>query len=69
MKVSFIGLVNLVAGRAIAPELIQGNATGSRLAEEGLTILEDEGVRVGGYGAGYEDCAEDRAEDVRTEKA
>jgi lipid-A-disaccharide synthase len=44
-KVSFIGLVNLVAGRAIAPELIQGNATGSRLAEEGLTILEDEKVR------------------------
>ena len=45
VKVSFIGLVNLVAGRAIAPELIQGNATGSRLAEEGLTILEDERVR------------------------
>jgi lipid-A-disaccharide synthase len=44
-KVSFIGLVNLVAGRAIAPELIQGNATASRLAEEGLTILEDERVR------------------------
>jgi lipid-A-disaccharide synthase len=44
-KVSFIGLVNLVVGRAIVPELIQGNATGSRLAEEGLTILEDEGVR------------------------
>jgi len=45
IKVSFIGLVNLVAGRAIAPELIQGNATGGRLAEEGLTILEDERAR------------------------
>ena len=45
VKVSFIGLVNLVAGKAIAPELIQGNATGSRLAEEGLTILEDERAR------------------------
>jgi lipid-A-disaccharide synthase len=44
-KVSFIGLVNLVAGRAIAPELIQGSATGMRLAEEGLTILEDERAR------------------------
>jgi lipid-A-disaccharide synthase len=44
-KVSFIGLVNLVAGRAIAPELIQGNATASRLAEEGLTLLEDERAR------------------------
>ena len=45
IKVSFIGLVNLVAGRAVAPELIQGNATGDRLAEEGLTILEDERAR------------------------
>jgi lipid-A-disaccharide synthase len=44
-KVSFIGLVNLVAGRAIAPELIQGRATGMGLAEEGLTILEDERAR------------------------
>jgi lipid-A-disaccharide synthase len=45
VKVSFIGLVNLVGGEAIAPELIQGNATGSRLAEEGLTILGDERAR------------------------
>lgn len=45
VKVSFIGLVNLVAGKAIVPELIQGNATGRRLAEEGLTILEDERTR------------------------
>ena len=45
VKVSFIGLVNLVAGKAIAPELIQGNATGRRLAEEGLAILEDARAR------------------------
>jgi len=45
VKVSFIGLVNLVAGKAVAPELIQGDATGSRLAEQGLTILEDEQAR------------------------
>jgi lipid-A-disaccharide synthase len=44
-KVPFIGLVNLVAGEAIVPELIQGNATGRRLAEEGLTILADERAR------------------------
>jgi lipid-A-disaccharide synthase len=45
VKVSYIGLVNLVAGKAIIPELIQGNATGSRLAEEGLAILENGGMR------------------------
>ena len=41
-KVSHIGLVNLVAGRGIVPELIQGDATDTRLAEEGLRLLEDE---------------------------
>lgn len=44
-KVSHIGLVNLVAGGEIVPELIQGDATDSRLAEEGLRILEDEAIR------------------------
>jgi lipid-A-disaccharide synthase len=44
-KVSHIGLVNLVAGKQIVPELIQGDATDSRLAEEGLLILEDEAKR------------------------
>jgi lipid-A-disaccharide synthase len=45
VKVSHIGLVNLVAGKAIVPELIQGNATSSRLAEEGLAILGNDGMR------------------------
>ncbi len=40
-KVSHIGLVNLVAGREIVPELIQGDATDTLLAEEGLHLLED----------------------------
>jgi lipid-A-disaccharide synthase len=44
-KVSHIGLVNLVAGRQVVPELIQGDATDARLAEEGLLLLEDEGKR------------------------
>lgn len=44
-KVSHIGLVNLVAGRQIVPELIQGEATDARLAEEGLALLEDENKR------------------------
>jgi len=44
-KVSHIGLVNLVAGREIVPELIQGDAIDTRLAEEGLCLLEDEARR------------------------
>ena len=44
-KVTHIGLVNLVAGREIVPELIQGDAMDSRLAEEGLRILEDEAIQ------------------------
>lgn len=44
-KVSHIGLVNLVAGREIVPELIQGVATDTRLAEEGLCLLEDDAKR------------------------
>ena len=46
-KVSHIGLVNLVAGREIVPELIQGKATDARLAEEGLRLLGDEARREG----------------------
>jgi lipid-A-disaccharide synthase len=44
-KVSYIGLVNLVAGRQIVPELIQGDATDARLAEEGLRLLDDDARR------------------------
>ena len=42
VKVPYIGLVNLVAGEKVAPELIQGEATAKRLAEEALQILLDE---------------------------
>lgn len=41
VRVKWIGLVNLVAGRTIVPELIQSAATGRRLYEEALRILED----------------------------
>ena len=44
-KVSHIGLVNLIAGRTIVPELIQGEATAFRLAEEALAILKNNGLR------------------------
>jgi len=39
--VKHIGLVNLVAGKGIVPELIQKDARASRLAQEALSILED----------------------------
>ncbi len=45
VKVSHIGLVNLVAGKAIVPELIQGEATANSLAEEGLAILKNHKLR------------------------
>lgn len=44
-KVSNIGLVNLVAGKAIVPELLQNKATAFGLAEEGLAILKDDRLR------------------------
>ena len=45
IKVPFIGLVNLVAGEAVAPELIQDEVTPERLADEVMTIIEDSDVR------------------------
>ena len=45
VEVSHIGLVNLVAGRDIVPELIQNSATAFRLAEEALAILKNDGFR------------------------
>jgi lipid-A-disaccharide synthase len=41
LRVKWIGLVNLVAGRSIVPELLQDEATGQRLYEEAIRILED----------------------------
>jgi len=45
IKVPHIGLVNLVAGEEIVPELIQGGVTAERVALEALKLLEDRGVR------------------------
>ncbi len=44
-KVPHIGLVNLIAGRTIVPELIQGKARASCFAEEALSILRNDGLR------------------------
>jgi lipid-A-disaccharide synthase len=41
INVQWIGLVNLVAGRSIVPELIQDEATAERLRQEVLHLLRD----------------------------
>ncbi|MEJ5366811.1 MAG: lipid-A-disaccharide synthase [Bryobacteraceae bacterium] len=45
VRVPFFSMVNLVAGRAVAPELIQNDCTGPRLAQEALRLLADERAR------------------------
>jgi lipid-A-disaccharide synthase len=39
VDVKNIGLVNIIAGKTIVPELIQSDASGERIAEEALAIL------------------------------
>jgi lipid-A-disaccharide synthase len=41
VHVKKIGLVNIIAGKTIVPELIQGDACGKRIAEEALSILKN----------------------------
>ncbi len=41
VRVQWIGLANLVAGRGIVPELIQHRATARRVAEEATRLLQD----------------------------
>jgi lipid-A-disaccharide synthase len=45
VRVPFYSMVNLVAGRKVVPELIQGEMTGARIAEEALRLLEDPEAR------------------------
>ena len=45
VKVKWIGLVNIVAERALVPELLQGEMRGERIAEEAFRILDDEKYR------------------------
>ncbi len=47
IRIGWIGLVNIVAGRTLVPELIQKEARGERIAEETSKILEDEPYRKG----------------------
>jgi lipid-A-disaccharide synthase len=41
IRVRWIGLVNLVAGCSVVPELIQSDATGERLYQEALELLDN----------------------------
>ncbi|HVP49496.1 MAG TPA: lipid-A-disaccharide synthase [Bryobacteraceae bacterium] len=45
VRVPFYSMVNLVAGRAVVPELMQSEMTGERLAAEALRLLGDAGAR------------------------
>jgi lipid-A-disaccharide synthase len=45
VDVKNIGLVNIIAGKTIVPELIQGDACGERIAREALSILKNEGKK------------------------
>jgi lipid-A-disaccharide synthase len=45
VRVPFFSMVNLVAGRAVVPELMQNQMTGRNLAAEAARLLEDAEVR------------------------
>lgn len=45
IKVKWIGLVNIIAGKKIVPELLQGNVRGDLIAAEALKIFEDDTYR------------------------
>lgn len=46
VRVPFFSIVNLAAGREVAPELIQNDCTGERLASEALRLLASEETRL-----------------------
>ena len=45
VKVPFYSMVNLIAGRAVVPELMQGGMTGESIAREARRLLVDEEAR------------------------
>jgi len=46
VKVPYVGLVNLVAGKEVVPELIQDEVTPQGLADKAISILEDEKTKI-----------------------
>jgi len=57
VNVPFYSMVNLVAGRAVVPELMQGQMTGERIAQEARRLLTDPVAR-GRMQAGLADVRE-----------
>jgi lipid-A-disaccharide synthase len=45
VKAPFLSMVNLVAGRRVAAELIQNDMTGEQIAAEALRLLKNDGAR------------------------
>jgi lipid-A-disaccharide synthase len=45
VEVDWVGLVNIVAGKNVAPELLQGDFKGERIAAAALKILDDKTYR------------------------
>jgi lipid-A-disaccharide synthase len=45
VNVPFYSMVNLIAGRAVVPELMQGQMTGERIAAEARRLLADQSAR------------------------
>ena len=45
VRVPFLSMVNLVAGRAVVPELMQRDMTGERIAAEARLLLDDVAAR------------------------
>ncbi|MCX7816208.1 MAG: lipid-A-disaccharide synthase [Syntrophales bacterium] len=45
VRVDHIGIVNIIAGRTVVPELVQKRATAENIAKETMKILMDEGYR------------------------
>ncbi len=45
VRVPFYSMVNLIAGRGVVPELMQGDLTAGRLAEETRRLLDDQPAR------------------------
>jgi lipid-A-disaccharide synthase len=45
VRVPFYSMVNLIAGRAVVPELMQSRMTGETIAREARRLLADAGAR------------------------
>jgi lipid-A-disaccharide synthase len=46
VRVDHIGMVNLIAGERVVPELIQSEATSERIAHECLRIIKDQSLAI-----------------------